>query len=416
MTLTTFLPSITESCEGSGTQYDSCDRRCTCKNGKLVDCCRVRREWRSLTQVERCRYINAIYIVSTQEPFKSCYEPFIKIHHDNFNSGVHEDLYFLPWHRWFLLSFENLLRRLDCKLTIPYWDWSAEAHTWHNSTFWASECAFGGNGMPVTTGPFRAGNWQQTPSATPPWGPLKRNFNNDNFGDCAMVALIQRQAAKDFTTWHTLMYGHLHSTVHCNIRGTMCSEQAANAPEFFLHHGMIDLIWATWQNKGPAYKNQEHYLNQTTALPGSNVTLARHMNDQVNQPGCVHICIQPTSRPCRTNTSYTPLCPKMMNCYEYSPKKLADLVIKPFSRVSDESNRVFGISPHKQKISDHFTELINSPDRLHRFLESNGYRVGSNSTASRPTKGELQFTRYLFQQNTYANSKMALNRTSYRCT
>ena len=37
--------------------------------------------------------------------------------------------FFLPWHRWFILAFENLLRKVDCKVTVPYWDWSAEAQT-----------------------------------------------------------------------------------------------------------------------------------------------------------------------------------------------------------------------------------------------------------------------------------------------
>lgn len=31
---------------------------------------------------------------------------------------------FLPWHRWYLMKMENILRKIDCRATIPYWDWS----------------------------------------------------------------------------------------------------------------------------------------------------------------------------------------------------------------------------------------------------------------------------------------------------
>lgn len=389
-------PLLTESCHASGTQYDSCDRRCTCRNGQLVDCCRVRKEWRSMTQVERCRYVSAVYIVSTRQPFKNCYDQLIRIHRVQFGTAIHSEPFFFPWHRWFILSLENLLRQIDCKITVPYWDWSAESQTWQNSIVWAPQCGLGGNGSPVTTGSFRNGNWQLTPSAVP-GGPLRRTFQGD-IPDCAAVAIIQRLGVSEFTTWHSLVYNSLHSSVHCNIGGTMCSSDSANAPEFFLHHGFIDRIWALWQNKGPAFKNLPHYSQNTTPMPGAYGTTPRDVYDLNNQPGCVRVCIEPPSRPCRTNTSYTPLCPREMNCYEYSPNKLADLIPRPYPRVPADSYKLFRIPLHKQRISDRCTQLFNSPDDLHSVLESNGYYVGS--TTYRPALGEVQLDSYIYQPPT----------------
>ena len=69
---------------------------------------------------------------------------------------------FLPWHRRFLLEFECALREVDPKVTVPYWDWTADNTP--AASLWADDF-LGGNGRPgdrqVMTGPFAyaAGNW-----------------------------------------------------------------------------------------------------------------------------------------------------------------------------------------------------------------------------------------------------------------
>ena len=35
----------------------------------------------------------------------------------------------------------------------------------------------------------------------------------------------------------------------------MCSGKAAEAPEFFLHHGFVDKMWADYQKQGSYHKN-----------------------------------------------------------------------------------------------------------------------------------------------------------------
>lgn len=55
--------------------------------------------------------------------------------------------YFLPWHRWMILQYENLLRQVDCKITVPYWDWSLVSARPFNNDFWENSMyGFGGNG------------------------------------------------------------------------------------------------------------------------------------------------------------------------------------------------------------------------------------------------------------------------------
>lgn len=386
--------NFTERCTGYGTQYDSCNRRCTCRNGRLINCCRVRKEWHSLTQIERCHYVEVIRAVSIKQPWKRCYDQLIGLHRTHFSSMIHEKELFLPWHRWFILALENLLRQVDCTVTVPYWDWSMESQTWQNSIVWASQCGLGGDGSPVTTGPFRNGIWKLTPYANP-GDPLRRRFRG-SVPDCASVAMIQRQGVSGFDNWHDFVEVNLHSAVHCNIGGTMCSTDSANAPEFFLHHGFIDQIWATWQNKGPAFKNLPHYAQNDKQLPGAPDGYSpKDFYDLNNQPECVKVCIEPSSRPCRANTTYTPLCSREMNCYEYSPIKLADIIPRPYPTVPPEAYELFEIPYKVRRVSARYTQLFNSFDDLYEVLQTNGYHEGPVSY--KPPQGEIQLERYLHQ-------------------
>ena len=63
----------------------------------------------------------------------------------------------------YLLLYEDLLRVIDCRVTIPYWNWARHSkHIWlvlPNYPMWSSFGGFGGTGDPnkgfcVTDGPF----------------------------------------------------------------------------------------------------------------------------------------------------------------------------------------------------------------------------------------------------------------------
>lgn len=103
---------------------------------------------------------------------------------------------------------------------------------------------FGGNGiLPdrcVNTGPFRKGVWELVPSADQPRC-LKRQFNR-NPPDSVAVAIVLRTPVSNFNGFELALRITLHNSVHCMIHGTMCSFDSASAPEFFLHHGMVDKV------------------------------------------------------------------------------------------------------------------------------------------------------------------------------
>lgn len=221
------------------------------------------------------------------------------------SSGIHEATHFLTWHRYFMLQYENFLRRVDCNFTIAYWDWSAVSSNpfstadprdlWHSA-----DTGFGGNGEGFTacvqTGPFRESEWSLVPlpaGAPPEPGSrcLARMFNG-NPPDTVAVQEVLRIAPANFTDFELMLRVNLHDLVHCLIDGTMCSFDSAAAPEFFLHHGFIDKIWDDWQKKSDNHMNV-FFSTITQLMPGTQV-LPREVIDLSSQPGGVHVEYQPT--------------------------------------------------------------------------------------------------------------------------
>ena len=398
-----YVRFYTERCTGSGTQYDTCGRRCTCTQGLLTNCCRVRKEWRSMTQAERCRYISVVVTASTQPQWKPCYDSLVNLHTTFFDLGIHTITYFLPWHRWYLLQLENLLRRIDCTITVPYWDWSLESQGWQNSIVWNAQCGFGGNGdqstnsLRVTTGPFRWQAWTQ-----PNGSPLSRSFN-DVLPDCAAVAMAQRMTVNQFRTWHAIIQGNFHNTVHCNIGGTMCSSASANDPIFFLHHGFVDRMWSDWQANGVAYKNLAFFTLNTTPMPGASGATPATTYDLQNQPGCVRVCIQQPTQACCTNTTYAPVCPRDMNDKHYSPLKLARLIHRPYPNVSDIGFKVFHSTFEETLLAKRFGNLLNDYEKLNSVLSNNGY-TNDMLKSSQPSTGFVDFERYLFRPQIFESN------------
>lgn len=129
------------------------------------------------------RFVRAYYKISTEEPFKARYKSMI-MDHPLMAGHVHNKAQFFPWHRLFLLKFENLLREVDPSVTLPYWDWSlSHKSPWRSSTLdiWTSlPWGLGGDGddvtQCVTTGPFASNKWSIA-TTDGKKSCLKRKFN-----------------------------------------------------------------------------------------------------------------------------------------------------------------------------------------------------------------------------------------------
>ena len=379
-----------------------------------MDRCRERKEWHSLSEAERCDYINAVFTASTVYLYKSCYVALVDIHETYFKSNIHggPDTDFLPWHRWYILSLENLLRKINCKVTVPYWDWSVEAKNFHNSTIWNTNCGFGGNGdrnnnnFVVSTGPFGDRSWTQ-----PNGQPLRRKFNG-HFADATEVARIQRYTVNEFREWHRGIEGTLHDHGHCVINGTMCTRASSNDPIFFLHHGFIDKLWHEWQQKGPEYLHLPRYAQNESIMIGG-ATLKQVYN-LANQPGCVKVCVQGNPRsfvfaPPTLHSmfrsqltssvqpaSYVPTCTQDMASSDFSPLKLAALYHRPLPKLNEEVFKLFHTSPKDILMTKKMHALLDNYDELIKALGESGYSA-DKPAVYQPRTGSLGLEGYLFR-------------------
>ena len=117
-------------------------------------------------------------------------------------------------------------------------------------------------------------------------GCLRRRFNG-NTPDAVAVEEILRIPARGFPVFEVALRINLHDTVHCRIDGTMCSIDSAAAPEFFLHHGFIDKIWADWQKKSDEHKNA--FFPGVNELVTGTPYKPHQLIDLASQPGGVKV-------------------------------------------------------------------------------------------------------------------------------
>jgi len=270
-------------CSGRS-RYDRCGRFCKVVNGRLTDCCRVRKDFESMTTTEQRRYIRTFKTISTKQPYKRQYDRLIKMHATYFATRIHQKREFLPWHRWFNLQIENLLQKVNCRVTLPYWDWSLWSHAPWSRKIWNSYIGLGGNGRRsdrcVTSGLFRNGKWKTATGQC-----LRRGFNGIP-PDAVQVAITLKEPS--FQKFELMLRVNIHEAMHCFIGGTMCSRKSAEAPEFFLHHGFIDKIWAEYQDKS-RIKKFAYFSSIYTRMVGVRYG-PRSLLDNNKLPGGVRVC------------------------------------------------------------------------------------------------------------------------------
>ncbi len=220
------------------------------------------------------------------------YDEFIRRHHHsmmmatpwqtetpsaNLRNTAHRGPAFLPWHRYFLREFERALQKHNPYVTLPYWDWAADAANPRGAPLWNTGPGrqyVGGDGQ-VTSGPFA--NWTALietagGSFVPRPGGIQRELGSYTGGSPVFPTPQQVQDVianfpkYDTSRWDLNSTGsfrnrlegwaasagesgpQLHNRVHVWIGGDMGPGTSPNDPVFFLHHGNIDRIWALWQH------------------------------------------------------------------------------------------------------------------------------------------------------------------------
>ena len=291
------VPSTKGSCEeGGNSGFNECEECCECRKGELTNCYRVRQDFTKMTIEQRKRFINTYKLASVHPLFKRDYEKTVTLHLDAKDQAKLPHI-FLAWHRWFLVEFENLLHRIDCRVTIPYWNWSKKTHHWWrgsgNEDLWNSgDHGLGGDGSVhgencVENGPFSKDKWRLLDVSG--GGCLKRKFLKRSIKyDVQHVNRTLSLPLEDFENFEGTIRVTYHNEPHSVIGGTMVDPLVtANAPEMLLHHSFVDKLWYEWQKRGDEYKNA-YFPRVPFKLHGSNYYVWEWIRSS-NLPGQVKV-------------------------------------------------------------------------------------------------------------------------------
>jgi len=279
---------------------------------------RVRRDIKSLTDAERDLYISALtafYAQANTPGVSTNYHYFVALHQSSINTNFAHGGGgggFLPWHRKYLVEFENALRAMGgqyADITIPYWDWAE----------WSSECIAAGtcthltdlsNGQKIFTDsafgtqgttwadntPFNSvttpatgatTGWMQNPQpgtsnyidvyrdmqagnnniggshAGANWG-TGGNWNGPVTGQTTLQLIMEEDdeyfipgagdprvtggVPRTSKGFWKTVEGAPHGWVHVATGGTMAHMSSPADPIFWSHHAFVDKLWSIWQD------------------------------------------------------------------------------------------------------------------------------------------------------------------------
>jgi tyrosinase len=228
----------------------------------------VRKNQATLTATEKSRLVAAIKALKSS----GAYDHHVHEHRTAMLSmspdPAHVGPAFFPWHRQCLYRFELALQAVDPGVTLPYWDWTRDRSA--TSSLWADDF-MGPNGRAarngeVMGGPFAysTGQWTLTvtdDARTPPF--LRRAFGTlaANLPTSTQVNTSLGRTTYDASPWNNQTSSttyrrnsetSLHNVVHNWVGGTMVQAASPNDPVFWLHHCMLDRLWAMWRKRNPS--------------------------------------------------------------------------------------------------------------------------------------------------------------------
>ncbi|KAL3858920.1 hypothetical protein ACJMK2_009169 [Sinanodonta woodiana] len=201
-----------------------------------------------MTDEERSNFHKAFHLLrndTSVEPNK--FDLIASIHaRSSTRLNGHGGPVFLPWHRVYLLLFENALREMMPLVTIPYWDTTldAELEQPRLSYLWSSEFLGNGDGF-VTTGPFAGWKTQMGELYRTVGGkrwPIHKSNLTHILNQRYLENINSPKVSPDDPENRNIE--EQHNLVHSWIGGEMSKiETSADDPVFFVLHAFIDCIW-----------------------------------------------------------------------------------------------------------------------------------------------------------------------------
>jgi tyrosinase len=196
----------------------------------------------------------------------------------HFTHCPHGNWFFLPWHRAYLLNFEQICREVlgEPNFMLPYWDWSKSRQI--PREFWGATSALDParwkNRDPAVNGTAwrRAGQTTTLPASTTRAN-VNRILSTQNFETFASG----RAARQRDTGTKGILESGPHDLVHRTIGGHMQRNHSPLDPIFWLHHANVDRLWATWNqtNRNTTAAGWLNYEFTSNFVDGRGAVVAR---------------------------------------------------------------------------------------------------------------------------------------------
>ncbi|KAI1324256.1 hypothetical protein F5Y16DRAFT_412166 [Xylariaceae sp. FL0255] len=222
-----------------------------------------RLEWSDYADADRTAFVNAIKCLmrkpsaGSQYPgSQNRYEDLVAVHRDML-PNVHQTSSFLPWHRYFVWVFQQMLQE-ECGFTtpLPWWDETKNAGNFGASDLFSSQW-FGelplktssGQGTCVSNGAFANITLHIGPGDSDTNHCLSRGEAREDTKQCNsdyVNSCLSQSAFGDFSTCLELgPHGYGHNGI-----GAVMSDvaSAVGDPIFFMHHSFVDHTFRLWQN------------------------------------------------------------------------------------------------------------------------------------------------------------------------
>jgi len=194
-------------------------------------------------------------------------------HGDNTDDPTYfQELFFLPWHRYFVYYFEDIIRGVlqSDTFTLPYWSYLGsgpsaaiippEFRASKSPLYQAKRYKVVNDGKPIQT----------SPGGIP--------INGDAFKETVYYKVVTVNGQPTEVGFCPILDNGIHGAVHVDVGSTKNMGHiptAANDPVFWLHHCNIDRLWESW-NRLPGRLNPK--------WPNRNFVFANALGGAVSAP------------------------------------------------------------------------------------------------------------------------------------
>ena len=157
--------------------------------------------------------------------------------HQNF--CPHNNWFFLPWHRAYLLSFERIIQKLtgNAKFGLPFWNWQTASPS-IPAPFWVA-------GSSLIHSPRTATSASVANATIVGAGNIEDILDETNFEVFASYAATALRGGGGASG---RLEGEPHNYIHGFVGGTMGSYMSPLDPVFWCHHNILDYHWYYWNS------------------------------------------------------------------------------------------------------------------------------------------------------------------------